>query len=161
MRIKNFSKFLFEYEDSNRVSYPSKFFSDNTGIKVYQDWKIPGDDIDIQETLISLNQIGSGDDVSLVYPIEDLWKEFVELNPQISSWVLPVSRMNEALQKWDIMFGMVSKYNEEDIRSFLTRKGYNLSPEERERIDETEEKTGVLITWIPSLKTIKYIEDNL
>ena len=161
MKIKNFNNFLFEYENPNQVSYPAKFFSDNTGIRVYQDWKIPGYDMDIQKELISLNQIGRNDDISLIYPIEDLWKKFVELNPQIFSWITPSSRMDEALQKWDIMFGMVSKYNEDDIRSFLTRKGYNVSPEERERIDDIEEKTGVLVTWIPSLKTIKYIEDNL
>ena len=161
MRVKNFSNFLFEYENPNQVSYPSRFFSDITGIRVYQDWEIPGSDMDIQKELISLNRVGRNDDISLIYPIEEMWKKFVELNPQIFSWIVPSSKINEAVQKWDIMFGMVSKYNENDIRSFLTRKGTNVSPKERERIDEIEEKTGVLITWIPSLKTMEYIEDNL
>ena len=163
MNIKDFNFFVFEdyYHPKNRVSYPALKFSNATGIKVYQDWKIPGYDIDVQRKLISVNDIGRNDDVSLIYPIEKLWKEFVDLNPEIRSWVSPGSRVHEAVQKWDIMFGMVSRYNEDDIKSFLVRKGYDVKPEERKRIEEIEKKTGVLVTWVPSIKTIKYIEDNI
>ena len=158
-RIKSFPVFILESEGS--VSYFSDDFSKGTGIKVSQDWNIPGDDLEIQDELIKLNKINS-DESWTISPINKMWRKFAPLNPQIENWVIAgKGPLGEAKQKWDIMFGMVSKYNEDDIRSFLTRKGYDVKKSDRERMEKIEDKTGIIIQWVPSLKTLKYIEDSL
>jgi hypothetical protein len=158
-RIKSFPVFILESAGS--VSYFSDDFSKETGIKVSQDWNIPGDDEEIQDELIKLNKINS-DESWTIDPIRKMWRKFSSLNPQIENWIIAgKGPLVEAKQKWDIMFGMVSKYNEDDIQSFLTRKGYDVKKSDRERMEKIEDKTGVIIQWVPSLKTLKYIEDNL
>lgn len=158
-RIKSFPVFILESDES--VSYHSDDFSRETGINVSQNWNIPGDDQEVQDELIHLNRINA-DESWTINPINKMWRKFVSLNPQIENWIIAgKGPLGEARQKWDIMFGMVSKYNEDDIRSFLTRKGYDVKDSDRERIEEIEDKTGITIQWVPSLKTLKYIEDNL
>jgi len=161
-RIKIFSDFLIESNNSKvPIDYPARYFSRATGIKVYQDWSIPGDDQEVQDELVELNKINSNESW-VIQPIRNLWRKFVALNPQIEKWIVPgKGPLDEATQKWEIMFGMVSKYNEDDIRSFLTRKGYDATPGEKERVKAIEKKTKNIIRWVPSLKTLKYIEDSL
>lgn len=152
--------------ESEGIRYQAKEFSDSTGIKVYQDWNIPGDDLEVQNELKSID---SGvfykkpmvEDEDLIRETEALWKKFVARNPFLTSWVERGSPMQETKQKWDIMFGMVSKFNEDDIRSFLKRGGMDVSPEDRRRMKEIAKKTGKDLEWIPSLKTLDFIEKNL
>lgn len=150
----------------NEIEYPAEEFSNLTGIKVHQNWNIPGDDLEIQNALKSMN---SGvfyrkpmvEDKDLIRETEELWKKFVSKNPVISSWVERGSPMQETKQKWDIMFGMVSRYNEDDIRSFLKRGGLDVSPEDRRKMEEIGKKTGKDLEWIPSPRTLDFIEKNL
>ena len=147
---------MFDYVDC-----PSKRFSDKTGIRVSNDWNIPGDDLKIQRELVYLNKI-SLEESWTIHPIRNFWLKFVSLNPQIENWIIDKEGpLGEVRQKWDIMFGMVSKYNEDDIRSFLTRKGRGVSAEDIKRKENIEKTVGYPISWVPSLKTLKYIEDNL
>jgi len=160
-RIKSFPVFIIESDSDDFVSYPSKDFSNKTGIKISQDWNIPGDDLEIQNDLIRLNKINHGESWT-IKPIQNFWGKFVSINPQIENWIIAgKGPLDEAKQKWDIMFGMLSKYNEDDIRSFLFRKGSDVSPADRRRIKNIEKTVGCLICWVPSEKTLRYIEDNL
>ena len=156
---KSFAVFREKSEDW--VNYPSQIFSDKTGVKLSQDWNIPGDDLKLQRELVLLNGINS-DESWTIQPIQKFWRKFVPLNPQIENWIIDGKEpLVEAKQKWDIMFGMISKYNEDDIRSFLSRKGYDVSPADRRRIKNIEKTVGWRIGWVPSKKTLRYIEDNL
>jgi hypothetical protein len=150
----------------SRIEYPAEEFSNSTGIRVHQNWNIPGDDLEIQNILKSMDAGAFHKDPmipdeELIQETEDLWKIFVVKNPFISSWVERGSPMQETKQKWDIMFGMVSRYNEDDIRSFLKRRGMNVSPEDERRVEMIENKTGKGLEWVPSLKTLDFIEKNL
>ena len=152
---------VFREESEDWVDYPSQRFSNKTGVKLSQDWNIPGDDLKLQRELVSLNKINS-DESWTIQPIQNFWRDFVSLNPQIENWIIDgKGPLKEAKQKWDIMFGMVSKYNEYDIRSFLFRKGYDVSPEDRRRIKNIEKTVGWLMGWVPSKKTLRYIEESL
>lgn len=152
---------VFREESEDWVDYPAQRFFNQTGVKLSQDWNIPGDDLKLQRELVLLNGINS-DESWTIQPIQKFWRKFVSLNPQIENWIIAgKGPLEEARQKWDIMFGMISKYNEDDIRSFLSRRGYDVSPEDRRRIENIEKTVGCLICWVPSLKTLKYIEDNL
>jgi hypothetical protein len=158
-RIKTFSSFL--YERLERADYPSRNFSERTGIKVYRDWNLPGDDDYLQSEMIRLNTINLGNS-SVIPEINSYWKEFVDLEPQIQSWVIAgKGPLGEAKQRWDIMFGMISKFNESDIRSFLTRKGRDVSEEDRNRMDEIEKKFKISISWVPSSETLDFIESQM
>jgi hypothetical protein len=152
---------VFREESEDWVDYPSQSFSDKTGVKLSQDWNIPGDDLKIQRELVRLNKINS-DESWTIQPIQNFWRNFVSLNPQIENWIIDgKGHLEEARQKWEIMFGMVSKYNEDDIRSFLSRKGSDVSPADRRRIKNIEKTVGCLMCWVPSKKTLRYIEDSL
>ena len=156
---KSFVAFREESEDW--VDYPAQRFSNQTGIKLSQDWNIPGDDLKLQRELILLNGINLNESWT-IQPIQKFWRKFASLNPQIENWIIPgKGPLGEARQKWDIMFGMISKYNEDDIRSFLSRRGYDQTPDEKERVKTIENSVGCLVCWVPSVKTLKYIEDNL
>ena len=158
-RVKSFSDFVLESDMS--IGYFSRDFSRVTGIDVSQAWNIPGNDQGIQDELVRLNKINS-DASWTIDPIRKMWRKFSSINPQIENWITAgKNSLEEAKQKWDIMFGMVSKYNEDDIRSFLTRKGYDVTENDRKRAEKIEDKTGIIMQWVPSLKTLKYIEDNL
>ena len=152
---------IFRDESEDWVDYPSQRFEDKTGIKISQDWNIPGDDLKLQRELVRLNKINR-DESWTIQPIQNFWRKFVSLNPQIESWIINgKGPLEETRQKWEIMFGMISKYNEDDIRSFLFRKGYDVSPVDRRRIKNIEKTVGYLVCWVVSQKTLKYIEDNI
>lgn len=149
-------------ESSNQnVSFPSEEFSNATGIKVYNDWNIPGDRIALNHMIRELNP-----NKQVVYPtkkqrinhLENLWRAFAERNPEVKD--LPRSE-NELLDKWNIMYGMVSKFNFDDIAQFIYEPGTAKDSKFDERKKNIVSILGVRMNWVPSDKTLDYVESEM
>ena len=146
--MKSFNEFILENN-----SYPSKTFSDNFGIELYREWKMPRNRESLNERMPSLNPNKRKPDEQF----HILWRDFVLLNPQIEKWV--EENENEDLQKWNIMFGMVSMFNEDDILSYLKIKGFNQTEEFKNRLENVKHALDIYaLGWIPSEKTLQKIE---
>ena len=97
---------VFREESEDWVDYPAQRFFNQTGVKLSQDWNIPGDDLKLQRELVLLNGINS-DESWTIQPIQKFWRKFVPLNPQIENWIIAgKGPLEEARQKmgyhvWD------------------------------------------------------------
>jgi hypothetical protein len=144
------------------TSFPAVDFSKKTGIVVYTDWELPfpwNNNAHLHEFLRNNNNEEHKD---LVRNVENVWKYFLDKYPQIESWIPGGLTGNKlARAKWDIMFGMASKFNEDDIKSYLYRKGGDASANDKKRVSNIESKTGAWIGWVPSDKTLHKIETLL
>ena len=144
-----------KYEDL--FFYPAVQFAHETGIDVHGEWKLPRDRKSLNSWLpkhfpsLSKNR----EDIEL------LWRDCERLNPVIKAWVSSSNRDPEITQKWDIIFGMVSGYNEDDIKSWLLKTGTQYPDSWHRKMRKLEKLAGARIGWIPSEKTIDKIKQAL
>ena len=144
----------FAYKDT--TNYPSKKFSDFFSIPVYKEWEVPGARTALNRMMPNLSPYKRRNEKK----VESLWAQFVDLNPEIKTWLEDKNNLeDEYTQKWNIMFGMVSMFNEDDIRSYLRGTGLHLTHEFRARIKEVSDKLNIFaLGWVPSEKTLSTIE---
>lgn len=81
--------------------------------------------------------------------------KLVKLNPELKK--LEVDRTD--IEKVnDVIFGITSRFNVDDINGFLKREEFYSETKESKLHNEMEERTGVDIQWHPCLSTLKKIE---
>jgi len=155
----NKMKHLMGEDWKRKTFFPAMEFSKKTGVNVYTDWDLPfpwNNNADLHQFLRNNNDETHKD---LVRNVENVWVHFIKKYPQIESWLPSGLTGNQlARAKWDIMFGMASKFNEDDIKSYLHTKGWQVPESDKKRIKQIENKTGVIMPWVPSEKTLAKIE---
>jgi len=95
------------------------------------------------------------------YIADKWWVSFVMLNPFIVNWITASDYKGSLNQIRHIIMGMVSMFNEDDIREFITLGGscyrdpiyHKLSHEVQNLID-------LNMAWVASTKTLNFIKDN-
>jgi len=87
----------------------------------------------------------------------NLYEKYMEINPDMRD-----IEANDELVKTDILMGMTSMFNKDDIIDYLTiGGGMSRSYEEKARVTKIERKLKMYIQYIPSIKTIEKIEKQL
>ena len=115
-------------------------------------WNFPyGGDYALNEIMVGIVYSDSTDE-----DFKKLFMEYYKLNPEMANY--NISSFRDA---YEILLGMTSGYSFDDINSFLTRKGMQIKPDERDRSDKIERTIGRRFSYVPSVKTIEKIEKQL
>lgn len=145
------------FKGCNYGGFPSKGISDAIGLKIFTDWKLPNgsDRVELNKSLCySKNGLGQK-------RIKTLFNEFEKLNPCISEWITETNDRNIEYQKLHVILGLVSMFNEDDIKDFITIGGAcDRDRDYHELKFEVELKINLFMAWVPSVKTLNYIKDN-
>jgi len=156
--VHSYSEFVNEARESEpHFHFPSKKFSLKTGINVFTEWKLPRDRESLNKKMSKLFP----DNEDNIETVEKLWRDTVLINPEIEKWITDKGKETPIVQKWDILFGMISMFNEDDIRSWQVSTGIDKPRSWSKRIDKIEKESGGEICWVPSDKTLAYIESEL
>jgi hypothetical protein len=123
---------------------------------LYQDWVMPLGETKPNMQLL-LKCIWEREDSELC--INALYSIMVSLNPEIKAIVFPDNKKQSPF-KFDVMFGMVSSFNFDDIQFYITYGGFCYSPmETRERTVAIERKLGFGLQWVLSKETLNKLEE--
>ena len=137
----------------NYGGFPSKGISEDIGIEIYTDWKLPYDRVEMNKDICYSRKSPNN--------YEKLWNEFVMLNPCIVNWVTASSYEGSMYQKKNIIMGMISMFNEDDIREYLVCTGCGRSEEYEDLRLEVECMIKLCMAWVPSIKTLNFIKEEL
>lgn len=88
--------------------------------------------------------------------LKRLYVDYLLLNPEMEGF-----RPKTYGDAYYILMGMTSGYNFNDINSFLTRSGVDVTPEERQRVNRIEREIGMNLEYVPSVETIAEMEKQL
>lgn len=145
------------FTNSNYGGFPSKGISDAIGINIFTDWKLPNgtDRVELNKSLCYTRN-------GLRYDrVMALFTELEELNPCISGWITKTDTKEIERQKFDIVLGVVSMFNENDIKDFITIGGScDRDKDYHDLKFEVELKINLFMAWVPSVKTLNYIKEN-
>lgn len=152
-RDRNNPKMLLE---SNYNGFPSKGISDAIGLKLYTEWALPMDIVILNEMIC-----GGRRTLSDEYIADKWWVDFVMFNPFIVNWVTKHDYYESLKQKRHIIMGMVSMFNEDDIREFITLGGDCYRDPDYHRLsNEVQDLINLNMAWVASTKTLNFIKDN-
>ena len=121
------------------------------GLEIHKEWNEP-DGIDWENTqaLLKLSERYEGDAI-----IEDLWDRSKKTNPEIAN----LGKNTD--DKFNILFGMASQFNLDDIKEFLILPYYKRDERYKNRLNKIERAAGYQSGWIPSEKTLHKMESWL
>jgi len=138
---------------ANYDGFPSKGISEAVGVEIYTDWKLPYDRVKMNKDVCYNSKSAKA--------YEKLWDEFVMLNPCIINWVTASDYESSLKQKITIMMGMISMFNEDDIRDYLVCTGWGRSEEYEDLRLEIECMMRLCMAWVPSTKTLNFLKEEL
>lgn len=142
--------------NSNYNGFPSKGISDAIGLKLYTDWIMPKDRVELNKAICGARRVLSDEEV-----VERWWIDFVMLNPEIVNWITATDYRHSLNQKRHIIMGMVSMFNEDDIREFITiGGGCDRSFDYHKLSDEVQDFIDLNMAWVASYNTLNFIKNN-
>lgn len=152
-----YKKFGISFKNCNYGGFPSKGISDAIGLKIFTDWKLPNgsDRVELNNSLCNTRN-------GLRYDrMMALFNELEKLNPCISGWITETETKAIEYQKYHIVLGLISMFNEDDIKDFITIGGScDRDKDYHDLKFEVELKINLFMAWVPSVKTLNYIKDN-
>jgi hypothetical protein len=145
-----YESLMLEKED---IFYPSEKFSIDNRINVSKRWKLPEGYNESKLQYICLNL----EDPNNVKEYQKIAPLIFKLNPELRT-----INVRENNQYWDILMGVASRFNFDDIKFFI--EDWDPFSKEsdliRKRSRDIEAKYNVDIQWIPSPKTADTIEKH-
>lgn len=146
---------LFRFDGDDIVCVkPSRDLSNWIGLKVYQEYKLPynwsSDDLE----LLSLTFFK---DFNLINELYDI---ISKLNPAIKDFYVD----NNNRYKYDVLLGMGSEFNLEDISEFINGgAGYikRMDSNYSIKLSLIENEVGNYIQYVPSYSTIDIVYNHL
>jgi len=136
---------------------PAETFEQATGVRgVSRSYKLPNDYKNEEDVQNKLDLFAHHDDAAPEIVLQRaMYNDLIELNSDLSG--IPVKNDSD---RYNVLFGAVSKINPSDIEFFLTLDPHRraiAAPEYAEKKKRIEDKTGVDLYWYPSPETLENI----